>query len=131
MVEERFYATGKRKTAIARVWLIPGGSGKITVNKKPYEEYFERETALMVIRQPLELTQMLGKFDVMATVKGGGKSGQAEAIRHGIAKALVEYNPELRPILKKAGFLTRDARVKERKKYGLAGARRAFQFSKR
>jgi small subunit ribosomal protein S9 len=131
MAEERFYATGKRKTAVARVWLIPGGSGKIIVNKKPYEEYFERETALMVIRQPLELTQMLGKFDVMATVKGGGKSGQAEAIRHGIAKALVEYNPELRPILKKAGFLTRDARVKERKKYGLAGARRAFQFSKR
>ena len=131
MAEERFYATGKRKTAVARVWLIPGGSGKIIVNKKPYEEYFERETALMVIRQPLELTQMLGKFDVMATVKGGGKSGQAEAIRHGIAKALVEYNPELRPILKKAGFLTIDARVKERKKYGLAGARRAFQFSKR
>ena len=131
MAEERFYATGKRKTAVARVWLIPGGSGKIIVNKKPYEEYFERETALTVIRQPLELTQMLGKFDVMATVKGGGKSGQAEAIRHGIAKALVEYNPELRPILKKAGFLTRDARVKERKKYGLAGARRAFQFSKR
>ena len=131
MAEERFYATGKRKTAVARVWLIAGGSGKIIVNKKPYEEYFERETALTVIRQPLELTQMLGKFDVMATVKGGGKSGQAEAIRHGIAKALVEYNPELRPILKKAGFLTRDARVKERKKYGLAGARRAFQFSKR
>ena len=131
MVEERFYATGKRKTAVARVWLVPGGAGKIAVNKKPYEEYFERVTALMVIRQPLELTQMLGKFDVMATVKGGGKSGQAEAIRHGIAKALVEYNPELRPILKKAGFLTRDARVKERKKYGLAGARRAFQFSKR
>lgn len=127
---DRFYATGKRKTAIARVWLIPG-SGKITVNKKPYEEYFERETALMVIRQPLELTQMLNKFDVMAMVKGGGKSGQAEAIRHGIAKALVEFNPELRPVLKKAGFLTRDARVKERKKYGLAGARRSFQFSKR
>jgi len=127
---ERFYATGKRKTAIAKVWLTPG-SGGITVNKKPYEEYFDRETALMVIRQPLELTQMLNKFDVMAMVKGGGKSGQAEAIRHGIAKALVEFNPELRPMLKKAGFLTRDARVKERKKYGLAGARRSFQFSKR
>ncbi|MCD6319497.1 MAG: 30S ribosomal protein S9 [Candidatus Desulfofervidaceae bacterium] len=127
---ERFYATGKRKTAIARVWLAPG-SGKITVNRKSYEEYFERETALMIIRQPLELTQMLNKFDVKAMVKGGGKSGQAEAIRHGIAKALVEFNPELRPVLKKAGFLTRDARVKERKKYGLAGARRSFQFSKR
>jgi len=127
---ERFYATGKRKTAIAKVWLTPG-SGGITVNKKPYEEYFDRETALMVIRQPLELTQMLNKFDVMAMVKGGGKSGQAEAIRHGIAKALVEFNAELRPMLKKAGFLTRDARVKERKKYGLAGARRSFQFSKR
>ncbi len=131
MAEERFYATGKRKSSVARVWLVPGGSGSIVVNGKPYDEYFERETALMIIRQPLELTQMLSKFDVIATVRGGGKSGQAEAIRHGIARALVEYNSELRPVLKKAGFLTRDARVKERKKYGLAGARRAFQFSKR
>ncbi|AMM40395.1 30S ribosomal protein S9 [Candidatus Desulfofervidus auxilii] len=127
---ERFYATGKRKTAIAKVWLSPG-SGKIFVNKKPYEEYFERETALMIVRQPLELTQMLTKLDAIASVKGGGKTGQAEAIRHGIAKALVSFNPELRLILKKAGLLTRDARIKERKKYGLAGARRSFQFSKR
>ncbi len=127
---ERFYATGKRKTAIAKVWLSPG-SGKIFVNKKPYEEYFERETALMIVRQPLELTQMLTKLDAIARVKGGGKTGQAEAIRHGIAKALVSFNPELRLILKKAGLLTRDARIKERKKYGLAGARRSFQFSKR
>ena len=127
---ERFYATGKRKTAIAKVWLSPG-SGKIFVNKKPYEEYFERETALMIVRQPLELTQMLTKIDAIASVKGGGKTGQAEAIRHGIAKALVSFNPELRLILKKAGLLTRDARIKERKKYGLAGARRSFQFSKR
>lgn len=127
---EKFYATGKRKTAIAKVWLSPG-SGKIFVNKKPYEEYFERETALMIVRQPLELTQMLTKLDAIARVKGGGKTGQAEAIRHGIAKALVSFNPELRLILKKAGLLTRDARIKERKKYGLAGARRSFQFSKR
>ncbi|MCD6214493.1 MAG: 30S ribosomal protein S9 [Thermodesulfobacteriota bacterium] len=127
---ERFYATGKRKTAIAKVWLSPG-SGKIVVNKKPYEEHFERETALMIVRQPLELTQMLSKLDIIATVKGGGKTGQAEAIRHGIAKALLSFNQELKPILKKAGFLTRDARMKERKKYGLAGARRSFQFSKR
>ncbi len=127
---ERFYATGKRKTAIAKVWLSPG-SGKIFVNKKPYEEYFERETALMIVRQPLELTQMLTKLDAIARVKGGGKTGQAEAIRHGIAKALVSFNPELRLILKKAGLLTRDARIKERKKYGLAGARRSFQLSKR
>jgi len=127
---ERFYATGKRKTAIAKVWLSPG-SGKMVVNKKPYEEHFERETALMIVRQPLELTQMLSKLDIIATVKGGGKTGQAEAIRHGIAKALLSFNPELKPILKKAGFLTRDARMKERKKYGLAGARRSFQFSKR
>ena len=127
---EKFYATGKRKTAIAKVWLSPG-SGKIFVNKKPYEEYFERETALMIVRQPLELTQMLTKLDAIASVKGGGKTGQAEAIRHGIAKALVSFNPELRLILKKAGLLTRDARIKERKKYGLAGARRSFQFSKR
>jgi len=128
---ERFYATGKRKTAVARVWLISPGSGQIIVNKKPYNEYFERETLLMIIRQPLELTQMLNKFDIMVNVKGGGKSGQAQAIRHGIARALVVFNPELKPMLKKAGFLTRDPRVKERKKYGLAGARRAFQYSKR
>ncbi|HDD35569.1 MAG TPA: 30S ribosomal protein S9 [Candidatus Desulfofervidus auxilii] len=128
---ERFYATGKRKTAIARTWLIYPGTGNIVVNRKPYNQYFERETLLMIIRQPLELTQMLNKFDVLVTVKGGGKSGQAQAIRHGIARALVGFNPELRPMLKKAGFLTRDPRVKERKKYGLAGARRAFQYSKR
>ncbi|SFM39040.1 30S ribosomal protein S9 [Thermodesulforhabdus norvegica] len=130
MADQRVYATGKRKTAVARVWISPG-NGTITVNKKPLDEYIERETSKMLIYQPLMLTGTYGKIDVYATVKGGGKSGQAGALRHGIAKALAEYNPEFRDVLKSAGLLTRDARVKERKKYGLRGARRACQFSKR
>ena len=130
MEEPRFYATGKRKTAVARVWLKPG-TGQILVNKRSIEDYFGRQTSQMVIRQPLELTEMLERFDVMATAKGGGLSGQAGAVRHGIAKALLAVDSKLRTPLKKAGFLTRDSRVKERKKYGQKGARARFQFSKR
>lgn len=130
MAEQKFYATGKRKTSIARVWIKPG-TGTIVVNTHPVEEYFGRETSQMVVRQPLELTDNVGKFDVIATVAGGGPSGQAGAVKHGITKALLEVNPELRAVLKKAGFITRDSRIKERKKYGKAAARRSFQFSKR
>lgn len=130
MAEQKYYATGKRKTSIARVWLTPG-SGVITVNKRPLDVFFGRETSKMVIRQPLELTDNLGKFDVSVNVVGGGISGQAGAIKHGITKALLEIDPELRGMLKKAGFITRDSRIKERKKYGRAAARRSFQFSKR
>ncbi len=129
--KKRFYATGKRKTAIARVWITPG-SGQFIVNKKPFDEYFsDNIVARHVVEMPFNLTGTLGKFDIYCTVEGGGKSAQAEAIRHGISKALVLFNEELRPSLKKAGFLTRDARVKERKKYGLRGARRGQQYSKR
>ncbi len=128
---DRFYATGKRKTSIARVWIYPG-DGKIIVNGKDFKEYFyDHIVAEDVIFAPFRIANLLGKFDVKCTVKGGGKSAQAEAIRHGIAKALEAYSPDLRPILKKAGFLTRDPRVKERKKYGLHGARRGQQYSKR
>ncbi|MEJ2428729.1 MAG: 30S ribosomal protein S9 [Deltaproteobacteria bacterium] len=130
MSEERHYATGKRKTAVARVWLTPG-DGNITINKRHIDEYLKRETAKMVIRQPLELTETLGKYDIYVNVRGGGISGQAGAIKHGISKALLEANPDFRPLLKKAGFLTRDSRVKERKKYGQPGARKRFQYSKR
>jgi small subunit ribosomal protein S9 len=130
MSEERHYATGKRKTAVARVWLMPG-DGKITINKRQIDDYLKRETAKMVIRQPLELTETLGKYDIYVNVRGGGISGQAGAIKHGISKALLEVNPDFRPLLKKAGFLTRDSRVKERKKYGQPGARKRFQYSKR
>jgi len=130
MSEERHYATGKRKTAVARVWLTPG-DGNITINKRHIDEYLKRETAKMVIRQPLELTETLGKYDIYVNVRGGGISGQAGAIKHGISKALLEANPDFRPVLKKAGFLTRDSRVKERKKYGQPGARKRFQYSKR
>ena len=130
MSEERHYATGKRKTAVARVWLMPG-DGNITINKCHIDEYLKRETAKMVIRQPLELTETLGKYDIYVNVRGGGISGQAGAIKHGISKALLEANPDFRPLLKKAGFLTRDSRVKERKKYGQPGARKRFQYSKR
>ena len=130
MAEEKFYATGRRKTSVARVWLKPG-AGNITVNKRPIDEYFGRETSKMVIRQPLELTQNIGKFDIVVNVAGGGPSGQAGAIKHGITKALLEADAELRGVLKKAGFITRDSRTKERKKYGRAAARRSFQFSKR
>jgi len=127
---ENFYGTGRRKSSTARVFLR-SGSGSITVNKRPLDEYFGRETARMIVRQPLEETGLSSRFDIMVTVDGGGGSGQAGAIRHGISRALVEANADLRPVLKKAGLLTRDAREKERKKYGLRGARRAFQFSKR
>jgi len=130
MAEQRFCATGKRKTSIARVWMKPG-AGNITVNKQDYEDYFGRETSKMIIRQPLELTDNVGKFDIFVNVSGGGPSGQAGAIKHGITKALLEVDDSLRGVLKKAGFITRDSRIKERKKYGRAGARRSFQFSKR
>ncbi len=130
MAEQKYYATGKRKTSIARVWMKPG-TGEITVNKRTIDEFFGRETSKMMVRQPLELTDNVGKFDIFVNVTGGGISGQAGAIKHGITKALLEVNPELRGVLKKAGFITRDSRVKERKKYGRAAARRSFQFSKR
>jgi small subunit ribosomal protein S9 len=125
-----YYATGKRKSSIARVWLKPG-SGEITVNTKTLDQYFGRETSKMVVKQPLELTENMGKFDIYVTVKGGGDSGQAGAIKHGITKALLEIDADLRGTLKKAGFITRDSRVKERKKYGKKAARASFQFSKR
>jgi small subunit ribosomal protein S9 len=123
-------ATGKRKNAIARVRVM-SGSGKIIVNGMDAKEYFRRESALPFIEQPLDLTDNTGKFDIIANICGGGLAGQAGALRHGISRALLEVNPDLRTTLKRAGLLTRDPRVKERKKYGLAGARRAYQFSKR
>lgn len=126
----RSYATGKRKDAVARVWVMPG-KGNITINEKSIEEYFARPVLKMVINQPFVITNRENEFDVVCTVKGGGLSGQAGAIKHGIAKALNEYEPELRTVLKQAGFLTRDDRVVERKKYGKAKARRSYQFSKR
>ena len=126
----RAYATGKRKNAIARVWVRPG-SGKMQVNGKEYAVYFARPVLQMLLRQPLEAAARLSQFDIIATVAGGGLSGQAGAVRHGISKALTYYEPALRAILKKGGFLTRDSRVVERKKYGKAKARRSFQFSKR
>ena len=128
--ETRTYATGKRKTAIARVW-IKAGTGAVSVNGKTAEEYFERETSRMIMRQALELIEAVDQFDVTATVHGGGHSAQAEAMRHGISRALITLDPEKRPALKRAGFLTRDARKKERKKYGQPGARKRFQYSKR
>ena len=130
MAEQRFYATGKRKTAVARVWL-QAGSGQMVVNDRPLDEYIDRETSKMVIFQPLVLTGTYGKMNVSVNVYGGGGSGQAGAIRHGISKALLEINPEFREVLKKAGFLTRDSRVKERKKYGRKSARARYQYSKR
>lgn len=128
--DTRTYATGKRKTAIARVWL-KAGSGQISVNGLTADDYFERETSRMVMRQALELIEAIDQFDVAATCHGGGKSAQAEAMRHGISRALCALDPEKRSVLKRAGFLTRDARKKERKKYGQAGARKRFQYSKR
>ncbi|HKE15094.1 MAG TPA: 30S ribosomal protein S9 [Kofleriaceae bacterium] len=130
LAEERTYATGRRKTAVARVWLHPG-SGKFTINDRDDENYFERATGRMVIRQPLEETELLGKYDVLATVRGGGSSAQAGAIRHGITRALIKIDAGLRVKLKTAGYVTRDPRKKERKKYGQRGARARFQFSKR
>jgi len=126
----RAYATGKRKDAVARVWIMPG-AGKITVNDKDQSEYFARPVLRMILQQPLVAAERKDQYDVRCTVKGGGLSGQAGAVRHGLSKALTYYEPELRPVLKKGGFLTRDARVVERKKYGRAKARRSFQFSKR
>ena len=130
MTEKRYYATGKRKYAIARVYMKEG-NGTILVNKRNFDDYFTRDSLKMLIRQPLEITGNSDKFDLYVNVCGGGISGQAGAIKHGIAKALLEYNIELRPVLKKTGFLTRDPRIKERKKYGQPGARKRFQFSKR
>ena len=130
MAKERFYGTGRRKKSIARVYLVPG-TGKITVNKRDIDEYFGLETLKVIVRQPLALTETEGKFDVIVNVHGGGYTGQAGAIRHGVARALLEADVDYRPVLKKAGFLTRDPRMKERKKYGLKAARRAPQFSKR
>ncbi|MCL2611067.1 MAG: 30S ribosomal protein S9 [Defluviitaleaceae bacterium] len=126
----RYYGTGRRKSSVARVYLVPG-NGKITINKRDMDDYFGLETLKLIIRQPLELTGTLGKFDVRVNVFGGGFTGQAGAIRHGVSRALLEADAEFRPALKTAGFLTRDPRMKERKKYGLKGARRAPQFSKR
>ncbi len=130
MASEQYYGTGRRKTSTARVFLR-AGSGKITVNDRPLDEFFGRETACMVVRQPLELTEFTEKFDVFITVKGGGTSGQAGAIRHGLTRALIEYDEELKSSLRKAGYVTRDSREVERKKVGLHKARRATQFSKR
>ena len=130
MANSKFYGTGRRKSSVARVYVMPG-TGKITVNKRDIEEYFGLETLKMVVRQPLTLLEIEGKYDVVVTVRGGGFTGQAGAIRHGLARALTKLDADNRPALKKAGFLTRDPRMKERKKYGLKGARRAPQFSKR
>jgi small subunit ribosomal protein S9 len=124
------YATGRRKHAVARVWLQPG-TGKVSINKRTLEDYFGRETSRMVFRQAFELTETTGRFDVFVNVSGGGLSGQADAIRHGMSRGLIKVDPGYRPALKKAGYLTRDARQKERKKYGQRGARARFQFSKR
>lgn len=127
---DRFYGTGRRKKAIARVYLMPG-KGKVTINKRDIDDYFGLETLKTIVRQPLVATENVEKFDVLVNVKGGGTTGQAGAIRHGIARALVQADADFRPVLKKEGFLTRDPRMKERKKYGLKAARRAPQFSKR
>ncbi|MFL5166666.1 MAG: 30S ribosomal protein S9 [Microvirga sp.] len=126
----RSYGTGRRKDAVARVWIKPG-PGQITVNERPVEQYFARPVLRMILQQPLHIANRHGQFDIVVTVAGGGLSGQAGAVRHGLAKALTAFEPELRPALKKEGFLTRDPRVVERKKYGKKKARRSFQFSKR
>ena len=130
MADIQYYGTGRRKTAVARVYLRPG-SGKMTVNRRDFDEFFPNQVLKMVIRQPLLLTETADKFDILVNVQGGGSTGQAGAIRHGIARALLEYNAELRPRLKAAGFLTRDPRKVERKKYGQPKARKRFLFSKR
>src|SRR5919198_6346279 len=129
-VVEKFYGTGRRKRSIARVWL-KRGSGRVVVNRRAFEDYFPRETLRMIIAQPLEVTNTGGQFDVIASVGGGGPTGQAGAVRHGIARALVHFDANLRTTLKKAGLLTRDPRMRERKKYGQPGARQKFQYSKR
>ncbi len=126
-----FYGTGRRKSSVARVRVYPNGTGAITINGRDIDEYFGLDTLKLIVRQPMELTETVGAFDIICTVTGGGVTGQAGAIRHGLSRALLQYNEELRPVLKKAGLLTRDPRMKERKKYGLKKARRAPQFSKR
>ena len=130
MANAKYYGTGRRKSSIARVYLVPG-TGKVTINKREMDQYFGLETLKLIVRQPLALTETADKFDVIVNVRGGGFTGQAGAIRHGISRALLQADGDYRPALKKAGFLTRDPRMKERKKYGLKGARRAPQFSKR
>lgn len=130
MADTEYYGTGRRKNAVARVFLRPG-KGEITVNKRGFENYFPNEALRMIIRQPLNLTETVDQFDILVNVSGGGNSGQAGAVRHGITRALLNYNADLRPVLKKAGLVTRDPRKKERKKYGQKGARARFQFSKR
>ena len=127
---EKFYGTGRRKKSIARVY-VTAGTGKVTINKKDIDDYFTMETLKVMIRSPFTVTELTDKYDITVTVHGGGMTGQAGAIRHGLARALVKMDPELRPVIKKAGYLTRDPRMKERKKYGLKKARRASQFSKR
>jgi small subunit ribosomal protein S9 len=130
VAEIQYYGTGRRKTSTARVYLRAGG-GDFLINRKAFDTYFPNETLRMIIRQPLQLTETVTKFDILINVRGGGPAGQAGAIRHGITRALLEYNADLRPTLKKAGLITRDPRIKERKKYGQKGARKRFQFSKR
>lgn len=130
MASVRYYGTGRRKSSVARVYLVPG-TGNITINKRSIDDYFGLDTLKLIVRQPLEITGTIGKYDVLANVAGGGTTGQAGAVRHGIARALLEVDPDLRVSLKRAGLLTRDPRMKERKKYGLKAARRAPQFSKR
>ena len=130
MAEIEYYGTGRRKSATARVYLRPG-AGNFQVNRKAFDSYFPNETLRMIIRQPMQLTETANKFDVLVNVAGGGPAGQAGAIRHGITRALIDYNSDLRPTLKQAGLITRDPRIKERKKYGQKGARKRFQFSKR
>jgi len=130
MAEERYYATGKRKTAIARVWMKLG-EGNIVINKSPIDDYLTTDIAKMIVAQPLELTNTVGRYDITVNVKGGGISGQVGAIKHGISQALLKISPEFREPLKKAGFITRDSRIKERKKYGQRSARARFQYSKR
>ena len=130
MAEIQYYGTGRRKSATARVYLR-AGAGEFLINRKSFDQYFPNETLRMIIRQPLQLTETVSKFDILINVRGGGPAGQAGAIRHGITRALLEYNADLRPALKSAGLVTRDPRIKERKKYGQKGARKRFQFSKR
>ena len=130
MAEIQYYGTGRRKTSTARVYLRPG-AGDVKINRKAFDQYFPNETLRMIIRQPLQLTETTNKFDILVNVEGGGPAGQAGAIRHGITRALIEFNADLRPTLKHAGLITRDPRIKERKKYGQKGARKRFQFSKR
>jgi small subunit ribosomal protein S9 len=130
VAEIQYYGTGRRKSATARVYLR-AGAGEFLINRKAFDQYFPNETLRMIIRQPLQLTETVSKFDILINVRGGGPAGQAGAIRHGITRALLEYNADLRPALKQAGLVTRDPRIKERKKYGQKGARKRFQFSKR